>query len=127
MAKLREGVTFAVYGADLKTYLGITGTAEDALLEPWLLAACSAGDSYMKNAFEGSPDTTPYPPEVLTGCYEWVRVVRSYYQAGAIDGTGSVKTGDLTESFGGAGLQTDKAARAAAQKFWYPYACRVWH
>jgi len=125
MSFLRDGVTFALYGDDLKTYLGIptADASEDFFLNGWLLAACSAGDTFMKNPFDGSPTPDQYPQEVLFGVYEWVRVVREYFLDGAIDGAGNVKTGDLSQGFGGGGLSVADAARNAAKKYWYRYDC----
>ncbi len=44
--------------SDLKPYLGIVGTAEDAVLDDMLTAAQAAIDSYCDRTFEASADTT---------------------------------------------------------------------
>ncbi len=45
---------------DLKTYLSITGTGDDALLNALLVRASSAVDSYTGRRFAASSDTTRY-------------------------------------------------------------------
>jgi hypothetical protein len=128
MTKLREGITFAAYGAALKQYLQIPASSVtyDAQLEMWLLGAASYGDLWLANPFEGMPEVDPYPPEVLAGVYEYVKVFWSVYKTGALPGIASTKTDALSERYGSGGLDPGKFAKMAARELWRPYRCKGW-
>ena len=49
-----------VSAADLKTYLGVTGAGDDALLAVLITGAQQAVDNYCRRTFEASADSTRY-------------------------------------------------------------------
>jgi hypothetical protein len=150
MATVVETITWATYGAELKTFLGISGNSQDVLLEQLIAVASRQCDVYINQPFievdeDGEPTTDP-PTDIVwitdpkhagikLGVYEWVKRYCELLElpVGAFTpgGIKSVKTKDLAETYGsvsGATSQTGLAALAtqAVKGLWFPSRKKVW-
>jgi hypothetical protein len=94
MATVSSLATFTALGTSLKSYLGISGSAEDSMLTLWLGAAASAADLYL----DGTSFNT-LPADVQLALFMAVQVWRS---RSASDGLRSARTKDLQEDYASA-------------------------
>lgn len=137
---VEETMTWADFGAALKTRLGITGTSQDEQLFAQLRTATRSADAYMSNPFEdedGDPlefedvlgNPLRIPPEVIEGVFVWVATARGIDLSGIMPGTTSVKTGDLSQGFSsgtGAGLSPLECTKRAAAQSWATWKGSPW-
>lgn len=109
MATAVDTYTFAAEGAALKTYLGITGTAEDTNLTLWLAAAARKCDNLLKGEdfVDDDGNDVAHPAGIRLGVYEWVRAFRTWFQ--------SERQSDLTQRTTGPLRETYRADRVGAQ------------
>jgi len=149
MATLTETYTWDLFGAELKTALGIIVTDYDAKLAGWLAAAVRAGDSYLNHFWiklDGRTPThvdtiigadvdeggdIPHPADVVMGVTEWVRLAWQVYGGDENGGPRpfgltSVRTGDLSEGYAvgsrmGGGEITPDMIHTAVKPLWRPY------
>ncbi len=131
MANLETSLTFAAYEDELKDYLGIplADTSEDVSLEGWWAAAVTYGDLWLDNPFVDSDGLDlPIPLGVIMGVKEWVRLARAWKLSQVSPGVASVKTDNLTLSFGNLGDGSMPVAifSNAAKPFWRPSRCKIW-
>ncbi len=119
MATAAETYTFATYGAALKAYLGLTGSAEDAFLTLWLASAAEDCDDFVgPTAFEDDDGVDiAHPTKIRVGIYEWVGAMRAWRARAGQAGLASVSTGNLSESYS-ADKEGARLARAVAASFW---------
>jgi hypothetical protein len=119
---LAEHVTWATYETLLKQFLGVSGTAEDALLEFWLESSAEMGDQYLERDFVDSTGVDIDPPKnTVLGCFAYVRVMRDWQLRQNTD-LKKVKTGQLEEEYGISGSDAAKSsAFEAAARYWYPW------
>ena len=125
MAWLADTYTWAAFGAELKTYLGITGSADDVRLEGWLTSAVAAADSYVGHPWLNQEENEDYPSSITPlrirtrygvgiaeggdipppdavrqGLLEWCRMAWEVFGPTPRPfGLTNAKTGDLSESY----------------------------
>lgn len=99
MATVRDTITFAAYGADLKVYLGIDDASEDDVLARWLRTFASICTRYLNNPFvdDDTGADVAIPEEVVDCLFECVRRRREVHSRAF--GLTSRKTGDVSEGF----------------------------
>lgn len=105
----------------LKAYLEIQpeDTTEDSMLEPWYTEALRKADEWLDEPFVDSLGVdVPHPPGIIVGVWEYVKAMRDRY--GNRSGAKSVKTGQLSETYGDGGY-SGAAALKAAMKHWWPH------
>jgi hypothetical protein len=132
---VRDEFTWASYEAALRVYVEIP-TGDDQQLEDSLAVAAIAGDTFLNNPFDGSSDlkaalTGDVLLAVKNGVFAFVKTYISTTgpTAGAsTPGLTSVKTGDLSESYGSSsgGLDPAGAAIRSARSAWLPWRVAVW-
>ena len=96
MATISELMTWSIVGSDLKSYLGVAGSAEDATLQLWLGAMTASADSYIDitdedDEFESLPDP------VKLAVFLSVAVLRGRH--GRQDGLRAATTASLSETY----------------------------
>ena len=122
-------VTWDAYSAALKGFLcdqGVDPLPSDFTLQAMLEAAAASADQILGCTFDCDCDRTPeIPSAVILGVFSWVKASVSGTNSGAdvLGSVRSVKTGDLTVTYGDGGYSTTDAARAAAMAYWAPYIC----
>lgn len=121
MTTLAEYVTWATFESKLKTYLGVTGTAEDTQLEWYLEISAEMGDHYLGREFLDSAGGDIDPPQnTVIGCFAYVKGIRDFQRHdGAVT---EKKTASLTEKYGNIAKDggQDLALRQA-RPFWDPW------
>lgn len=126
MAKVRQTVTWANFETRLRAFLGIASPEREDDLQELLDVATRDADRYMNNFFVDSSgaDIDPLPLAVTRGLLIYIKTALDVEDSGLMYGVSSVKTGDLSQSFGGArygGFDPDRAAIEAAKKYWKPF------
>lgn len=136
MAYLKDTWDWAALETELKDYLGITGSSEDANLQKLLLAALRAGDQFCNNPWtisdtpeymwgtESGDDVIP-PDDVKLGVFEWMRENRARIALPiAPSGTTPTtrKTGDLSEGYALHSRPWEAGGPPKTWRdYWYPY------
>ncbi len=131
MANLETSLPFADYKDQLKNWLKIllADTSEDAFLESWWNSAVRYGDLWLKNPFiDDDGNDLPIPLGDITGVNEWVRMARAWWLAQVSPGVSSVKTDNITISYGGVGDGSMPVATFAnaAKPHWRPSRRKIW-
>ena len=106
---------------DLRRYLSILpeDTSEDTLLEVWYREAIRIADEWLANPFTDDDGLDVDLPEgVRVGIWEYCKAKRERY--GQLAGAKSVKTGQLSETYGDGGV-SGQSALACAISHWRPY------
>lgn len=120
MSTLAATYSWATDEAALKTYLGISGSTEDAQLQPWYEAAIEHGDHYLGNPFVDSDgDDVTHPVGIRLGLYHFVQATRVFFRGNAKPGMIESKTGQVSEKYSLAAALTP--ALAAAVIWWSPH------
>jgi hypothetical protein len=91
VSTVAELMTWALQGPALKSYLGVSGSAEDTTLALYLGAWAEAADLYLDGA-----DFDTLPPTVQLAVFGAVQITRDQYGRGDLR---SVQTKDLRETF----------------------------
>lgn len=122
MTTLAATYDYATYGPDFCTRVGITA---GAAAEEWLEAACTAGDQYLGNPFDGSSAISPatHPKAIFAGIVAWARCAIRLVEVN--DGLTGAMTGSLQE-FYAQGLDKDKALKATMKQFYWPWKVKPW-
>jgi hypothetical protein len=119
MATATSTYTWATYGAALKAYLGITGSAEDTNLTAWLAAAAADCDDYVGHDWTDDDGAdVDHSALVPLGIYTWVGTMRAWHARRDAPGVASVTTGGWSESYALAMGQGIASARVLAYPFW---------
>lgn len=122
-------VTWAAYSAQLKAWLceeDLDPLPSDFTLQAMLEAGAATADQVIGCTFDCDCDGTPViPTPVILGVFSWVKSSVSGSTSGAdvLGSVRSVKTGDLSVTYGDSGYSTTDAAMAAAKAYWRPYIC----
>lgn len=122
MATLANTYDYVTYGTTFCARVGITAGAQaEALLE----AACTAGDQYLGNPFDGSTAISPatHPKAIWEGIVAWARCALRLIDVN--DGLTGAMTGSLQE-FYAQGLDKDKALAATMKQFYWPWKVKPW-
>ena len=122
MATLANTYDYVTYGTTFCARVGITAGAQaEALLE----AACTAGDQYLGNPFDGSTAISPatHPKAIWEGIVAWARA--SLRLADVNEGLTGAMTGSLQE-FYAQGLDKNKALRAAMEPYLFAWKVKPW-
>ena len=117
MSTIASLMTWAACEAELKTALGISGSAEDGRLQLWLAAFAEQADSYV----DGTSFTT-LPTPVRLAVYSAVETFRARHRS---SGLSSASTAQLSENYAEA-FAAD-AAFKSARLFLDPYKTELWN
>ena len=124
-----ETITWAAYSAQLKAYLcaqGLDPLPDDFTLQALLETAGATADQVLGCTFDCDCDgVAVIPNPVILGVFSWVKSSVSGSSSGAdvLGSVRSVKTGDLSVTYGDRGYSTTEAAMAAAMAYWRPFIC----
>lgn len=122
MATVEDTYTWAAVESELKTWLGVSGSAEDTQLQLWLSAVTQLADDYIGPAYtDDDGDDLPIPDRVKVGVFEGIRILRDNTrdQARGV-GLRSVKTGDNTETYDSGTSDVDlHTVRKAVRGYWW--------
>jgi hypothetical protein len=118
VANLADTYSWAADETDLKAWLGVTSTTEDAELERWYNVAIAFGDnSGLVNDFTDSDgDDETHPAGIQEGLFEYVKAARARFIA--------IKGGRVQGSYE-PGDDEARAGMAAAMALWAPWSCSV--
>ncbi len=101
MATMTATYTWALFEAEIKAYLGVSGSAEDVKLQLYLAAAVDQGDAFCNNFFTDDDLVTgvdvAHEPQIKLGVFEFIKILRSSTNRGFA--VTSRKTGDLSEGY----------------------------
>jgi len=119
MTTLVETFTWAAYETQLKAEFGITDASQDSKLRRELRLAALGGDAYIGCRWPGD---TPIPTDDLDTLFGGIIAYIDKLRAteGMTDGLRSVKTGDLSETYG-RDVNTARSALSAAATWWCTY------
>lgn len=121
MADVQTSLPWATIKDDLKTYLGIPllDTSQDFNLELLWAGVTAYIDTYLNNPFVDDDGVDiPIPDAVKTAAFEMMRQVLLAFDRAP--GLTEVKTGDLTEKYGGDldAADFESAARNVKPMMW---------
>jgi hypothetical protein len=125
LATVDASLTWALYGAELKTHLGITGTTYDAELQRQWSASKQLIDAYLKNPFVDDSDADEdIPGGVIQASFELVARLRASVDRPA--GLSAVKTGDLSQNYDNASMSSASVLLTPIKHYLIPHRKKVW-
>jgi hypothetical protein len=133
MALVIDTVTWALYEARLRDWLGVP-TGHDDDLESLLYVSTGAADHWMANPFEDDDGVNTLTGTTLSRVVKGVLdfAYTAWYSSGdeaPKPGLTSVKTGDFSAGYAGSKVtkvDPTEAALNAAKLSWYPFRKAVW-
>lgn len=123
MTTVADSVSWDTHEDELKSYLGVSGSAEDTRLESLLRLAVAQADLFIDGDLEDYDDA---PQLVVDGVFEFVRLTREEDELAArTAGTTSVKTRDLQENYAALSQPVIEDILRQVGSYWWPYKLEI--